>query len=176
MAPSAPAARLAPVLWGGAAGVVADDEPVEHGRGVGVALAPLAEECPLRAGALTGRAAADGVLRFARAVKVAAANETGIDLGESADAVLPAAAPAARLEYIAVSIDGARFGAAAVLAALIAGQAVDDGLGAEPVDAGVGDTGIVLLAATVVIGLARPHARAVRTGEVLRAATRARLL
>jgi hypothetical protein len=128
-----------------------------------VTLAPLADHCPLWAWSLTGAAAADETIPDLLAIDITLTHHAGVELGVGAKTVLAATTPAARIENGAVSVDRARFRTAFAPAAFVARQTVDDRLHTDPVNAGVRDTRVILLAATVAVIRARLHARPAMT-------------
>jgi hypothetical protein len=96
---------------------------------------------------------------------------------KNADAFLAARSPAAGINDRALGIRSTGSGAALALAAHETGQAIDDRLDTDAIDAGIGDTGVVLLlAAAVAVSCTGAGAGAVDTDLIRGAISGARFL
>lgn len=159
-----------------AARVVADDHAIECGGAIGSALTAFAHHHALGTWSLAGAVAAHGVLPSARTFLVCCADYARVELDELARPVCPAAAPKAWCPYRAIGVEVARHDTALTFTTFMTWEAIDNRRDADPVDAHVGDAGIIMLIPTVSVVFTRHDATALGAKLALRAATRTDLL
>ena len=94
-----------------------NDDAIQRGGPIGVALASLSHQGPDGAGPPASAVAADRVLPAIEAVLVARTDDAGIELGELAVTIDTTAAPQAGVEHCAIGFELASPGKALALIA-----------------------------------------------------------
>src|SRR5918993_2272942 len=114
-----------------------------------LALTPFAHQHPRGARSAAGAIAADGVLPTIHTVQVGRAHVARVNLGELALTADSASTPPTRVEHRAVVVKVAGSGTALALATLVTRKTFDDRRDTKTLKAGIGDTGVVVLAPAV---------------------------
>lgn len=139
-------------------GIVTNDKAVDRRRPVRRALAPLANHGSIWTRPLARAAATNQTVPNRMALAIALANGAGIDASEGTESIAFTTPQPTWIEHGTFGVGSAGLGTALATATFVTGETIGHGLDADPVAAGVQDTGVVFFASAVTIVDARRYA------------------